>query len=331
MRLNAIFGSHMVFAAGQPIRIYGNGEGNASITFGGITKNIRSQSDYWMVEFPPMIHGGPYELKFSTDEETVLLSDIYIGEVYLFAGQSNMQFKLNESTFPREKYTSDERLRLFSTERIEKTDVFTPKDGWVKCRSDEIGNWSAIAYLTSKKIAEIKNVAVGIIVCYQGGSVIESWVPAGTFEKIGIELSDEEKHFDHFSSDFSEWNMNGALYEQCFSQVVPYPLSAVIWYQGESDTSPAEASIYGKELSEMIKVWRSDLKNDELPFVIVQIADFLPRYDDAWHKLQDEQLKIQDTLPYVKTVISADVCEIDHIHPPTKTALSARIAKALTE
>ena len=31
MKLNAIFGSHMVFAAGLPIRVYGNGKGDEPV------------------------------------------------------------------------------------------------------------------------------------------------------------------------------------------------------------------------------------------------------------------------------------------------------------
>ena len=331
MKLNAIFASNMVFAANKPIRVYGEGAGNAEISFAGKVINANSNGGFWMVEFPEMGYGGPYELTFKSETGTVILSDIYVGEVYLFAGQSNMQFKLNESLTPKENYETNELMRLYSTDRIEKADRFTPNDGWVKCLAEQAGAWSAIGYLVSRQICKEKGVAIGAIVCYQGASVIESWVPAGTYTKMGIELKPEEKHQDHFLDIFSEWNGDGTLYSFAFSQIAPYSLSAVVWYQGESDTSITESKLYKTELAEMIKIWRADLKNDSLPFVIVQIADFEPRDDEGWHTVQKAQAEIQHEVDFVKTVISSDVCEKDNIHPPTKDILSQRIAKALTE
>ena len=242
-----------------------------------------------------------------------------------------MQFKLSSSLTPEEKYESIDMMRLFSTDRIEKADRFTPNDGWVKCKKEEAGYWSAIGYLVSRELCKEKGIAVGAIVCYQGASVIESWVPEGTYEKMGIELKPEEKHQDHYIKEFSEWNGDGVLYSFGFSQIAPFSLSAVVWYQGESDTTVQEASVYKTELKEMINIWRTDLKNDSLPFVVVQIADFNPRDDEGWHGIQKAQAEIENELEFVKTVISKDVSEKDDIHPPTKDILSLRIAKALTE
>ncbi len=178
-------------------------------------------------------------------------------------------------------------------------------------------------------IFENKNIAVGIIACYQGASVIESWVPACAFQRIGINIPVENKHIDHISEAYKEWNGEGVLYEYALSQVVPFALSAVIWYQGESDTSTAEAEVYMDELKELISIWRKDFKNLLLPFVVVQIANYDERADEAWSLVQNAQLNIQNALDNVKTVISADVCESDDIHPKTKDKLSDRIADEL--
>ena len=330
MKLNAIFGSHMVFAAGLPIRIYGEGNGDAEITFASNTASITSEDNKWIVEFPAMEYGGPYQLKFKTDSEEIIFDNIYVGEVYLFAGQSNMQFKLRESKATDDMYEGCDKLRLFSTERIEKADRFTPADGWVTAQKDNVGDWTALGYLASIEIAKSKGVAVGVIVCYQGASVIESWVPTGTFERLGICLKPEEKYHDHFEADFLDWNLDGVLYSFAVSQVVPFSLSAVIWYQGESDTSIEEAKVYKQELSAMIDIWRSDFANSKLPFVVVQIADCESRSCDAWKLIQEHQYNIQFEKENVKTVISADVCETDDIHPPTKHILAKRIADALS-
>lgn len=331
MRLNNIFSSHMVFASRLPIRIYGTGTGKAKITFAGKTVTVTSVADNWFIEFSPMDYGGPYELIFETDDKSTVLNDIYIGEVFLFAGQSNIEFKLKSSSFDTSLYESCDNLRLFSTDRIDNPDFYTARDGWVKCEKENAGEWSALAYLAGVELAKAKNIAIGIIACYQGASVIESWVPAGSYLKHGINLLPEQKHHDHFDEHTIKWNTDGTLYSYALSQVIPFSLSAVVWYQGESDTSPEEADIYCKELSILIDIWRNAFRIGNLPFLVVQIANYTYRNDEAWKTLQKAQYEIQYVRTGVKSIISADVCESNNIHPPTKTKLGERISEALKE
>ncbi len=331
MNLDRIFTSHTVFAANKPIRIYGEGTGTAFVHFAGITKEVISKDEKWYLEFPPMEYGGPHTLTAVFEDKTVVLEDIMIGEVYLFAGQSNMQFKMQETGTSFDAFETDTKIRLFSTNRMEDTDHFKAKDGWVVCQKEQIQYWPAIAYYTANEISRKKNIPVGAIACYQGASVIESWVPAGTFQKMGIDIPIENKHMDHTLEEYKAWNGDGVLYEYALSQVTPFNLSAVIWYQGESDTSPDEAKVYADELKEMIHIWRKDFGNEALPFIVVQIADYAVRCDEAWSGVQRAQLNIQKVLENVKTVISADVCENDDIHPPTKVKLSNRISDELMQ
>lgn len=335
MKLSPVFASHMVFAAGKPVRIFGTGKGEVTVSFAGASRSLISEGEKWLVELPPMPCGGPYSMTVTMNGETVLFEDVRVGEVILFAGQSNMQFKLRESSEPAEKWQSEPRLRLFSTERFDhrpdKQESFLPADGWVSCTAENAGNWSAIAYQTGLMLTARKDVAVGAIACYQGASVIETWVPAGTFKANGISLSPEEKHPDHFHEDFGRWNGDGYLYEKMLSQIIPFAVNAVVWYQGESDTSVSEGKVYADELCLLIDRWREDFMDEALPFVIVQIADYDPRPDEGWKLVQQAQLKVREMRPAVRTVVCADVCESDNIHPPTKDALSRRIAGAVNE
>ena len=331
MKLDPIFTSHAVFAAHKPVRVYGTGNGVAEVSFAGQTQKIVGRDGAWFAEFPPMEYGGPYQLTFTHGDERVGLDDIYVGEVYLFAGQSNMQFKLKESNTPQSAYESNDRLRLFNTDKLEAGEYYAAKDGWVKCEKDKAGEWTAIGYLVGREIAARKGVAVGVIGCYQGASVIESWVPRGTFEKIGIRIPVEQKFMDHTFEDYSAWNGDGVLYGYALSQVTPYAISGVVWYQGESDAMEEEGKVYAQELRELVRIWRADFKDAELPFVIVQIADFTPRACEGWRLIQQAQTEVGNTTPFVKTVESRDICETDDIHPRSKAALSARITAAILD
>lgn len=330
-RLASVFSSHMVFAARKPIRIYGEGQGEISITFAGRQISLSSSSDRWFAELPPMEYGGPYSLTVVLDGKREILEDIYVGEVLLMAGQSNMQFKLRESSFPKESYRGDDRVRLFTAPRVEEGEPFTPADGWIVSHTDNAGLWSALGYHGGHLRAAEQNIAVGVIGCYQGASVIESWLPVGTLEKEGISLSDDEKYGDHFHEKYGRWNGDGFLYEASLSCVFPFSLSAVVWYQGESDVSLAESKVYGKELETLISVWREAFRDPDLPFVVVQLANYINRAGEPWSNIQKAQYDIQFRVPGVKTAISADVSEEDNIHPPTKIHLGTRIVSALKE
>lgn len=332
MKLDSIFSSHMVFAANKPIRIYGEGTGNIKVNFAGKEIEAVACDNRWEVQFEPMNYGGPYKLCVSCDDEVVVFDDIYIGEVYLCAGQSNIELKMKGTNTPDEFYKSNNMLRYFSVDKLTTNDFFSARDGWVMCEKETAGEWSAIGYLSGSEICDKKGIAVGTINCNQGASVIESWVPDGTFEKIGINIPIDKKGEEH---EFCRWNKDGALYDAQLLQVVPFSLSGVIWYQGESDVFPDEGKVYLDELCEMIKVWRKAFKDDKLPFVVVQIADYPPLWEKnppteiGWKLVQSAQEEVSKVMPFVKTVVSKDVCETDNIHPPTKTKLAQRIAKAL--
>lgn len=329
MNLDKIFSSHMVFARNLPVRIYGEGSGQVEICFAGHKKTLISDEDKWMLEFPPMEAGGPYCIEVNFIDRKIVLEDIYIGEVFLFAGQSNMQLKMNESNTPVEMYSSNDKLRIYSTDRIAGADYYKTDDGWIVCKKECVPNLSALAYLTANEISNKKDVAVGIITCYQGASVIESWVPEKTFEKMNIDIPADKKFIDHTFKEYTAWNGDGILYSRALSQVIPYSVSAVVWYQGESDASEEEGLVYCDELCALIDVWRNDFANENLPFVVVQLADCIERAGKGWSLIQNAQMEVQSKRPYVKTVISSDVCENDDIHPKTKDKLAKRISEAI--
>lgn len=51
---------------------------------------------------------------------------------------------------------------------------------------------------------------------------------------------------DHIHENYKLWNKDAKLYETLLMQVVPFQLSAVVWYQGESDTAYDESVVYDR-------------------------------------------------------------------------------------
>lgn len=325
MRLGDVFSSGMVFAANKPIRIFGYGNGVGTVTFDGVSKTVVSEGAFWRVDFPAMNYGGPYELSFESAAESVTLVDIYIGEVYLFSGQSNMEICLSKTNTPEDVYEDNDNIHYLGV-------ATAPHNiRWRVARHEDVGAWSALGYLVGRELAAETGVHIGIILCAAGASVIESWMPEGALDAIGIHLSREEKHLDHYSPMFAGINQDGYLYNNKLCRVIPFSLSGVVWYQGESDASEAEGAVYERELCRMIEVWRGMFENEEMPFAVVQIADCESRIalGAGWRLVQQAQDRISTYFPNTYTIISRDVCETDDIHPRTKDKLAARIANAI--
>ena len=88
----------MVFPKGKEIFFYGTGKGNVKVIFDGEEKSVDFCGGEWKICFSPRDFGGPYSAVICMENETVELQNIYVGLVFLMADQSNMQFKLKEST-----------------------------------------------------------------------------------------------------------------------------------------------------------------------------------------------------------------------------------------
>ena len=330
MQLAPIFSDHTVFAENKPVRVFGEGGGTATVSFLGKSATAVFPDGKWCVELPAFPAGGPYTMDIELDGETTTLRDVYVGRVFYVMGQSNVEFRLSESNTPESFYGTDPLLRTFFVDRPwDKEDPFRSSDGWRTAKKDEVGNWSAIGYLTARIIRQQLGVAVGIVCCYKGASVIESWLPKEAAERY--RLPDECLYEDHYLDIFKDFNGNGEIYEKMLTKVTPFAPSALIWYQGESDSTVEEAAVYGDGLREFFSVLRRLVGDADLPVALVQIADCDYRKEvlpEGWIAMQNAQREVAESDERITLVVSRDVCESD-MHPVTKTLLSERIAKAL--
>lgn len=327
--LNSIFTDGAVFAVNQPIRVFGGGQGRIEGVFCGEKGVLKEREDGWMLEFSARGYGGPFEMELFLDGEKTTLSDIYVGEVILCSGQSNMQFKLESSTEKAENYKTCELVRFFTVDRLEEGEYFKESDGWVKCRKEIAGCFSAIGYYVATMLSEKKGCAVGVISAYQGASAIRSWMPSSSLPIQAKLIPDEKLHPDNFFA----WNGEGTLYEKMLAKIIPYSLSRVIWYQGESNTSIAESEVFDEILSALIGCWREAFSLQKLPFCVIQIADLDEKSSAyaGWERLQEKQLEVSKKVPFTQTVVCRDVCETNDIHPPTKNKLCERIVATITQ
>lgn len=317
----------MIVQAEKPIRVFGTGKGKVIAVFAGEKVEQTFNEDKWCLELSPRSCGGPFEMELNLDGERVVIEDVYVGQVLLCGGQSNMQMKMKDEITKPEKYVSDDLLRLYYVDRPEENPI-TENMGWLPCRKEMVANWPAIPYLTGLALRK-KGIAVGVVSCNQGASVIQSWMRPEYLSDPDFDIPLKEKFVDHYHELYGRWNPNTYLYHTMLEKLLPYSFDSVLWYQGESNASSAEGKVYLKLLQNMIANWREDFKDADLPFIVVQIADFTERDTEGWHLVQKAQAEIEKVMENVHTVRCADICENTMIHPVTKWKLAERIANLL--
>ena len=130
------------------------------------------------------------------------------------------------------------------------------------------------------------------------------------------------------STTFIRWKPMG-LFNAMIAPAAGFPLSGVLWYQGESNASrPAD---YSDKLTAMMELWRSRWQQPSLPFFIVQLTNFMQRQSEpvesSWAELREQQAKASNT-PNTALIVTIDIGEWNDIHPVNKREVGRRLALA---
>lgn len=123
------------------------------------------------------------------------------------------------------------------------------------------------------------------------------------------------------------------LYNAMIAPLQNYGIRGVLWYQGESNVG--RRNEYAALLTVLIADWRSTFDNPELPFYIVELADFLSKDDisgrQAWAEMRKEQAKVAETNRNTRLIRNSDLGEWNDIHPLDKKTLGQRAAESALE
>jgi arylsulfatase A-like enzyme len=202
LQLPQVFGSHMVLQAQASLPIWGIARPASEVTIqlGAETlKTTASSSGHWKVLFAPRAATStPTSLLIQSGKERVTLSDILIGEVWVCAGQSNMEWPLSQSAngavelstakHPQLRllhlvggarggsgsYTQSHLARL-------KTEEFC-EGQWRVASAESAREFSAVAWYFARELQQELNVPVGLICPAIGGTPTEAWISRDALE-----------------------------------------------------------------------------------------------------------------------------------------------------
>lgn len=124
-------------------------------------------------------------------------------------------------------------------------------------------------------------------------------------------------------------NQPTALYNAMAAPFTNSTVKGILWYQGESNTG--NANEYTKLLPALIKDWRNQWKQGDVPFIYVQLpnfmeTDYLPS-ESQWAELREAQLKTL-SVPNTAMAVAIDLGEWNDIHPDNKKDVGERLALA---
>lgn len=162
---------------GQQIKVFSAGEILASA--------LTDAEGRWRVTLPALSAGGPHEWTIEGSGVRAL-RDIRIGEVWLCAGQSNMQFPVAKADHGAAEAAAADfpHIRLFAVKRKTSSQPLNDVEGsWLACSPETVKDFSAVGYFFGKKLLEELDMPVGLIDISWGGSPIEAWTALEDLER----------------------------------------------------------------------------------------------------------------------------------------------------
>jgi sialate O-acetylesterase len=189
--LPALISDGMVLQQKTPVRIWGwasDGE-KVTVALRGQSATAETQGGRWSVTLKPLDAGGPFDMTI-TGRDRRVVKDVYVGDVWVCSGQSNMEWPLSRSYEPTAdiEAPADPSLRMFTVSRqladVPKADV--AGGTWEGATPETRGHFSAVGYYFGRALRAARRVPIGLIHTSWGGTPAEAWTPRGTLRQWGM-------------------------------------------------------------------------------------------------------------------------------------------------
>jgi len=329
-----IFGDNMVLQRNAEVKIWGWASPKEEIKLTTSWDNqeykvVANNQAQWELKIKTPEAGGPFTISIKGYNE-VVLKNILIGEVWVCAGQSNMEMSASwgiESGEEEMKNATNPNIRFFTVPKLTAT---TPQNNllgnWVESTPETMKNFSAIGYFFAKRLREdLKNVPIGLISSNWGGTPAEIWMPEEVVQNDPVLLENAKKLNEQEYGP----RQPGRAYNAMIYPFKGFKIAGTLWYQGESNVG---SLVYDKTLSALITSWRK-VWQDEFPFYFVQIAPYKTGSNNFSNvTVRNSQRKILNEVPKTGMVLTSDISDTIDIHPKNKKDVGIRLANlALAE
>jgi sialate O-acetylesterase len=368
VRLPAIIGSHMVLESGTPLSIWGwaNEDEEVTVSIGETKATVNADAKgRWLLKLPPMpASTQPLEMEIS-GTNTIKLTDILVGEVWIGSGQSNMQMSVESSDNAAQEIAAANypQIRLFLVPLVPSgTPANDVKAAWTVCTPDTVKPFSAVCYYFGRELHKTLGVPVGMIASSWGGTAISPWIPPAGFDGVP-ELEAERKQIESLRASFqaalksklpevkswlegaekaavagqpiaeppampgNPFNSNGGFTGLYNGMIHPLAPFAI---RGalwyQGEANVGQAMHYHDLMKGLILGWRTVWSQGDFPFLFVQLAPFQYGHKpQALPELWEAQTATLK-LPNTGMAVTTDISDIRDIHPRNKQGVGRRLA-----
>ena len=302
LAVSAYWQDHMVLQRGKNITVWGKDAAGRAVTvsFAGQTANATTGADgFWETTFaqPFAVSATPQVLTITDSaSESITLSDVLVGDVYLAAGQSNMDRRLkdkdkafDEPQSVKDFCRDDDGIRFLriarsaedaTEEKLFDLPPIKPVNDTIKYYGEGF-DWapatmggaasnkyhvSSVAlnfahYIRRANEEKGQNIPIGIIHASSGGTFIREWIAPSVLNDNGI------------YSPGSASSSDGWFWNNMMAPILRAKICAVLWYQGCSDSRPDCVPVYKTMMDILVRDRRERWgENGDLPFYAVQIG-----------------------------------------------------------
>lgn len=344
VRLPHIICDNMVIQQQTDARLWGWAKAGreVSVTTSWNRQTVKAKADSngkWLVKVStPVASYTPYSITFDDGDGAITINNVLAGEVWVCAGQSNMEMPVKGfGQCPVENFNQfvleAQNPHAVRSVKIPSIMRMTPQEdadcAWKVQSPQNVIDFSATGYFFARLVNKILDIPVGLIEANKGGSRVESWLTKENLERYTNEPTDT-MGIVNFKK---EWDYHRALVwgNGTFNPILNYTVKGILFYQGCSNVGDP-GNQYSERLKLLVEQWRSQFGLGEIPFYFVQIAPF--RYDDdnqaiSGALLREQQFRASQIIPNSGLVCTNDCVypyESTQIHPTQKQKVGERLA-----
>jgi len=281
----------------------------------------------WKATLPSLPAGGPYRIELRAGSSTVSISNILVGDLWVLAGQSNMEGvgNLENVPVPSSMVNSFDQTDtwVMASEPLHRLPDATDRVHWrrpspqsepVKLEGDALRQFiqnrkkgAGLGLPFALEMVKRTGVPIGLLPCAHGGTSMDQWSPAQK-DKAGDSLY-------------------GAMLRRV--RLAGGGVKGVLWYQGESDASDKAAPLFKEKFQSFVREMRRDLGIPTLPVYYVQIGRHVASASGTgWNMVQEAQRQLESEIPNSSMTTCAD-CELDdqiHVGTDANVRLGIRMA-----
>jgi sialate O-acetylesterase len=332
-----IFGHHQVLQQGTNSQVWGwasPGEAVSVQLQGAQAQTSNATADgggHWRVRLAGLTATtNVHALAVSGTNNTITLTNVVIGDVWLCAGQSNMDMgmygvsnaaaELADAAYPF--------LRLFQVRPVatgvaQAVDIqFKPLDGaatnegWSASRDGTVNLYSAVAFSFARALHKTNGTPIGLIQVSVGATGCDQY-------------TDPQAYLDDPRFGATNGYTRTNYYNGSIAPITNLAIRGALWYQGEHEGSAAVGAYrYRDQLDVLLKSWRAAFPVGDFPFIAIQLHNWGAQDSTRhWDELRESQSTVLLT-NHTALVVGVDVGDPLNLHPANKIPLGERAALA---